>query len=76
MKFIKYPSIEQLRNVVKKVKTRSEYLQVKYPVVEFNGTVKLHGTNGGIGDFLKLISYYFATISGKHIWNVYRFIMG
>lgn len=49
MKFIKYPSIEQLRNVVKKVKTRSEYFQVKYPVVEFNGTVKLHGTNGGIG---------------------------
>lgn len=49
MKFIKYPSIEQFRSVVRKVRSRSEYLNQKNPIIEFNGSVKLHGTNGGIG---------------------------
>lgn len=45
--FIKYPSIEQFRNIVKEVK----YLagtDHPLPVLEFKGTVKAHGTNAAI----------------------------
>lgn len=41
---IKYPSIEQFRHVVKNIAKLSEEL----PVVDAVGTVKLHGTNGGV----------------------------
>lgn len=56
----KYPSIDQLRNVVKTVKVQHDY-QGKdekgeavyqhlsnYPTLEFRGTIKLHGTNASI----------------------------
>lgn len=56
----KYPSIEQFRNIVRKVKDRHDFIRMddnfkpvyqhtsKYPVLKFMGTVKLHGTNAGI----------------------------
>lgn len=58
-KMIKYPSIGQFRNVVKTVRDRAKYKgkdedgnavyfldhEVEYPVIEFTGTVKLHGTH-------------------------------
>lgn len=57
---IKYPSIEQFRNVVKKVRESHDY-QGKdengspiyrhisdYPTLKFIGTVKLHGTNSAV----------------------------
>ena len=57
---IKFPSIEQFRNVIRHVKTHSQYAgkdengNVIYdqskpiPTLKFRGTVKLHGTNAGI----------------------------
>lgn len=57
---IKFPSIEQFRHVVKTVRSRAEYCGKdengnpvykptdNYPILTFQGTVKLHGTNGGI----------------------------
>ena len=46
----KYGSIEQFRHVMKDVRERAEYHQLcTLPVIEFNGTVKLHGTNAAIG---------------------------
>ena len=57
---IKYPSIEQFRNVIRTVKERHDYQGKSengepiyqhvspYPVIKFTGTVKLHGTNAGI----------------------------
>jgi hypothetical protein len=61
-KFEKYSSIEQFRNIVKAVQYHSKDAFSKrdpegniipnqcidYPVIKFYGTVKLHGTNGGI----------------------------
>ena len=57
---IKYPSIEQLRSVVREVKSRHDF-QGKdengdaiyqhtspYPTLEFQGTVKVHGTNASV----------------------------
>lgn len=56
----KYPSIEQFRNVIRKVKERHDYQgrdenndpiyahTSNYPTLKFKGTVKLHGTNAGI----------------------------
>ena len=42
-----YSSIEQLRHLVKDVE---HYFPVsERPTLEFYGTVKLHGTNAGIG---------------------------
>lgn len=57
---IKYPSIDQFRQVIREVKSRSDYQgkdengdpiyshKGDYPVLTFEGTVKLHGTNAGI----------------------------
>ena len=57
---IKFPSINQYRQVVKHVQTQSQYVgkdengdaiydkSLPFPVLKFRGTVKLHGTNGGI----------------------------
>lgn len=62
--FIKFPSISQLRDVIKTVKSNREYqLQInpasglaEMPTLEFRGTIKMHGTNAAIvarrdGDF-------------------------
>lgn len=46
---IKYPSTEQFRNVVKKVRDNCNFHSEQHPKIKFTGTVKLHGTNGGIG---------------------------
>jgi hypothetical protein len=57
----KYPSIEQFRNVIRKVHDRARFSgldedgkavfnpAVPLPVLTFRGTVKLHGTNAGVG---------------------------
>lgn len=57
---IKYPSIEQFRNVIRTVKARHDfkcktedgealyYHDSPYPTLKFQGTVKIHGTNAGI----------------------------
>jgi hypothetical protein len=56
----KYPSIEQFRNVIKRVRMTHDYKGKdedgspiykhtdNYPVLKFIGTVKLHGTNAGV----------------------------
>lgn len=56
----KYPSIEQFRQVIREVKSRHDFVgkdedgkviyqhTSDYPVLDFKGTVKLHGTNAGI----------------------------
>jgi hypothetical protein len=48
MQLIRFPSIEQLRNVVKTVRDRANYHKIPLPVLRFNGSVKLHGTNAGV----------------------------
>lgn len=45
--FIKYPSIQQYRNIVKEVKYITGASQIP-PTLTFTGTVKIHGTNAGI----------------------------
>lgn len=59
---IKYPKIGQFRNVVKSVRDRAKFKgldddgnatfypdhEIEYPVIEFTGTVKLHGTNASV----------------------------
>lgn len=46
----KFSSIGQFRNVVKLVKSHYEYIQMRddIPTLSYTGTVKLHGSNGGI----------------------------
>lgn len=60
MEHIKYSSIEQFRHVIREVHRRNSYKgkdengeplydnDIKPPVVKAIGTVKLHGTNGGV----------------------------
>lgn len=48
MKFVKFPHIDQFRQVLKDLLYYKEH-DVDFPdVVEFIGTVKLHGTNAGV----------------------------
>ena len=48
MKFVKFPHIDQFRQVLKDLLYYKEH-DVNFPdVVEFIGTVKLHGTNAGV----------------------------
>lgn len=47
--FLKFPSIDQFRNVVKRVRDISQHDNTPLPVVDFFGTVKLHGTNAAVG---------------------------
>ncbi|MCK5023959.1 MAG: hypothetical protein KAS04_07315, partial [Candidatus Aenigmarchaeota archaeon] len=60
MKFIKYPSIEQYRNVVKNINFQAcfvgldenkepiyDYLLPK-PILKLTGTTKIHGSNGAV----------------------------
>ncbi len=56
----KYPSIEQFRSVIRKVKMQTDYQgnddngnpvyknSEQYPTLSFLGTVKIHGTNAGV----------------------------
>jgi hypothetical protein len=46
---VPFPSIEQYRNVVKLVRERAQHDGVPLPRLTFRGSVKLHGTNAGIG---------------------------
>jgi hypothetical protein len=59
--FIKFPSINQFRNVIKTIVTRAQYngydeiedhpildKGAEMPILAFSGTVKLHGTNAAI----------------------------
>lgn len=60
----KYPSIEQYRNIIKKVRINHDYQGndeqgnpiyqhlTNYPKLQFKGTVKLHGTNAGIVKYI------------------------
>ena len=59
-KMIKFPSIEQFRNVIRHVKSKAQFVgkdengdpvydqSIPLPTLQFCGTVKLHGTNAGI----------------------------
>ena len=44
----KFPSIEAFRSVIRAVRENSAYHGKPIPTVEFEGTVKLHGTNAGV----------------------------
>ena len=59
IEMIKFPSINQLRNTVKKVSDRSKYHGVSNPVLKFTGTVKLHGTNAGVVQDLQTNEIWF-----------------
>lgn len=65
----KYPSIEQFRHTIKAVQLRHDY-QGKdengdavykhlsdYPILDFHGTVKLHGTNASVVKYKDRIEY-------------------
>ncbi len=65
---IKFPSIEQFRNTIKKVKLDHDYQGHKddqpiyqhlteYPKLSLQGTVKLHGTNGAIVKYKDKIEF-------------------
>lgn len=45
---LKYPHTDQFKQILKHIKTNADYHQVSVPIVEFEGTVKLHGTNFAI----------------------------
>jgi hypothetical protein len=47
--FRKFPSIEQFKNVITNVRQFAKKHEQPLPTLTFVGTVKLHGTNGGIG---------------------------
>lgn len=44
----KFPSIEQYRHVVRRVRDCASKAEITPPTITFRGTVKLHGTNAGI----------------------------
>lgn len=45
---ISFPSIGQFRQAVKGVCKSAEHHNVAVPTIQYEGTVKIHGTNGGI----------------------------
>jgi hypothetical protein len=59
-KFVKFPSIEQFRNVIRNVKEKTQFVKVdedgnavfdrnkELPILQYEGTVKLHGTNASV----------------------------
>ena len=66
-----YPSIEQFRNVVHKVKWKTQYVgsdldgepifdeTIKLPTIRFLGSVKMHGCNGSVVfDRIENITYF------------------
>jgi len=66
---IKFPSIEQFRNIIRTVKERHDYQGKNeldepiyqhlspYPTIKFKGTTKLHGTNSGIVKYKDRIEF-------------------
>lgn len=46
---IAFPSIVQFRNIIKSVRDSCDYNNIPYPIIRFHGSVKIHGTNAGIG---------------------------
>jgi len=48
MQLVKFPEIKQFRDAVKKVRDRARFHDEPLPVLQFNGSVKLHGTNAGV----------------------------
>ena len=48
MKHIKFPSIDQFKNVIKKISDRANFHSCPVPTFDFTGTVKLHGTNAAV----------------------------
>lgn len=66
---IKYPSIEQFRNVVRSVKSIHDFKGKdeegkaiyqhtdNYPTLKFTGTVKLHGTNASIVKYIDKVEF-------------------
>lgn len=66
---IKFPSIDQFRVVCRAVREHHDYAgkndagepiyqhRSAYPVINFTGTVKLHGTNAGIVKYIDRIEY-------------------
>ena len=43
-KFFKYPEIKQFRSIIRDV----HQLELNHKTLTFHGTVKLHGSNGGV----------------------------
>jgi hypothetical protein len=48
IKFYKFPSITQFKDVVKNIKYHCDKWNIPLPTLEFQGTVKLHGTHGDV----------------------------
>jgi len=48
MQRVRYLSIGQFRNIVKRVRDRAKYHNLPLPILRFNGSVKLHGTSSSI----------------------------
>jgi len=48
MKHIAFPSIGQFRQTIKHIKDSAKYHDVPLPIIKFEGTVKIHGTNAGV----------------------------
>ncbi len=48
MEHISFPSIEQFRSIIKHVRDNAKHHNVAIPTLNFQGTVKLHGTNHGV----------------------------
>jgi hypothetical protein len=44
----KFPSIEQYRHVIRRVRDCASHAGITPPTITFRGTVKLHGTNAGV----------------------------
>lgn len=44
----RFPKIKSIVQLAKDIKSRCDYSGWDYPVLDFTGTVKLHGTNAGI----------------------------
>lgn len=49
MTFKKFPSIEQFRNIITNVRQHCNKHEKPLPKLTFKGTVKVHGTNAGVG---------------------------
>ena len=58
-KFRKFPSIVQFANVVKHVRDNCKFHGKPLPTITFSGSIKLHGTNAGIGYSLKTKEIWF-----------------
>ncbi len=48
-KFFKFGSIDAFRNTAKDINFIVKKHKCSYPQITFTGTIKIHGTNSGIG---------------------------